>query len=149
MNVGRAWPPRALRKTLERNIPRFAALSNPPLDAAQFSVENFSVGVPNHEEDVKRLEQDHSDAEKKSQAQMFGRRPPHPARSKQNSRVHRKWDRKRFMSDAKKWLRFVRLQWSSTALVPYADLINDFCVHLVVRGVCCVNRRAKRTPISG
>jgi hypothetical protein len=64
MNVGRAWPPRALRKTLERNIPRFAALSNPPLDAAQFSVENFSVGVPNHEEDVKRLERDHSDAEK-------------------------------------------------------------------------------------
>ena len=56
----------------KRNIPRFAALSNPPLDAAQFSVENFSVGVPNHEEDVKRLEQDHSDAEKKSQAQMCG-----------------------------------------------------------------------------
>jgi hypothetical protein len=29
-----------------------------------FSVEDFSVGVPNHEEDVKRLEQDRSDAEK-------------------------------------------------------------------------------------
>jgi hypothetical protein len=58
MNVGRAWPPRALRKTLERSIPRFAALSNPPLDAAHFSVENFSVRVPNHEA------LDHSDAEK-------------------------------------------------------------------------------------
>jgi hypothetical protein len=42
------------------------------------------------------------------------------------------------MSDAKKWLRFVRLQ-SSTALVPYADLINDFCVHLVVRGVVAID----------
>jgi hypothetical protein len=29
-----------------------------------FSVEDFSVGVPNHKEDVKRLEQDRSDGEK-------------------------------------------------------------------------------------
>jgi hypothetical protein len=29
-----------------------------------FSVEDFSVGVPNHKEDVKRLEQGRSDAEK-------------------------------------------------------------------------------------
>jgi hypothetical protein len=29
-----------------------------------FSVEDLSVGVPNHEEDVKRLKQDRSDTEK-------------------------------------------------------------------------------------
>jgi hypothetical protein len=29
-----------------------------------FSMKDFSVGVPNHEEDVKRLEQDRSDTEK-------------------------------------------------------------------------------------
>jgi hypothetical protein len=29
-----------------------------------FSVEDFSVRVPNHEEDVKRLEQDRPDTEK-------------------------------------------------------------------------------------
>ena len=30
----------------------------------RFGVEDFSVGMPNHEEDVKRLEQDRSDTEK-------------------------------------------------------------------------------------
>jgi len=38
-----------------------------------FSAEDFSVGVSNHEDDVKRLEQDRSDTEK-SQAQMSGAR---------------------------------------------------------------------------
>jgi hypothetical protein len=44
-----------------RSIPLFAALPNP---LRHFSVEDFSVRVPNHEEDVKRLEQDRPDTEK-------------------------------------------------------------------------------------
>jgi len=39
--------------------------------------------------------------------------------------------RTRFISNAKKWLHFLGRLQSSTALVPYADLINDFCDNLV------------------
>jgi hypothetical protein len=45
--------------------------------------------------------------------------------------VHGRWGRTRFVSDAKKWLHFLGRLQSSTALVPYAHLINDFCDHLV------------------
>lgn len=45
--------------------------------------------------------------------------------------VDGRWGRTRFISDARKWLLFLGRLQSSTALVPYAHLINDFCDNLV------------------
>jgi len=45
--------------------------------------------------------------------------------------VDGRWGRTRFISDARKWLLFLGRLQSSTAFVPYAHLINDFCDHLV------------------
>ena len=45
--------------------------------------------------------------------------------------VHGRCGRTRFISEAKKWLRFLGRLQPSTVPVPYAHLINDFCDHLV------------------
>lgn len=42
-----------------------------------------------------------------------------------------RWGRTRFISNAKKWLTFLGRLQSSTAPAPYANLINEFCDHLV------------------
>jgi integrase len=45
--------------------------------------------------------------------------------------IHGRCGRTRFVSEARKWLRFLGRLQSSTTPVPYAHLINDFCDHLV------------------
>ena len=45
--------------------------------------------------------------------------------------VHGRWGRTRFISEAKKWLHFLGRLELSTAPVPCAHLIDDFCDHLI------------------